>query len=127
MYETRRTPPISRGRFLRRMGCHVGAAAALVVGSITAGALFLMHLEQIALSEALLHAATLVSGLGLVQMPGTMQAQVFVSLFALYSGFVALAVSGLIVAPVAHRLLHWFHWEDAAEQDRSGPDATTDD
>lgn len=39
-------------------------------------------------------------------------AKLFASLFALYSGFVFVAMSGIVIAPIAHRILHYFHWEE---------------
>jgi len=32
--------------------------------------------------------------------------------FALYSGLVLILLAGLMLAPVFHRVLHHFHWED---------------
>ncbi len=36
----------------------------------------------------------------------------FAGAFALYSGLVFLIGAGLMLAPVLHRMLHRFHWED---------------
>jgi len=112
MYEPRGKAPLSRRRFLRRMVWHVVTAVALLLLSVIGGALVLRALEPLSLSEALLHTSLLVSGLGLAQIPDSLGGRLFTSLFALYSGFVALAVSGILVAPVAHRLLHLFHWDE---------------
>ena len=38
--------------------------------------------------------------------------EVFASLYALYSGFALIAVAGLILTPILHRLLHKFHIAD---------------
>ncbi len=35
---------------------------------------------------------------------------------ALYAGLVFLVVTGLILVPFAHRLLHEFHWETTQEK-----------
>ncbi|WP_417838681.1 hypothetical protein [Tritonibacter scottomollicae] len=123
MYEQRHVPPLSRPRFLRRLWWHVLTAVMLLAVSVFAGAVALMHLETLPLSEAVLHASTLISGLGLAEMPRTGAGRLFTSLFALYSGFVALAVSGIMIAPVAHRMLHCFHWdgEHTMGSRRTGP------
>ena len=39
-------------------------------------------------------------------------AKLFASFFALYSGLVLILLAGLMLAPVFHRVLHHFHWED---------------
>jgi hypothetical protein len=36
---------------------------------------------------------------------------VFAGLYALYAGLVFLVASGLVFAPIVHRVLHRFHWE----------------
>ncbi|WP_163266398.1 hypothetical protein [Chelativorans alearense] len=111
MYERRSEPLIPFSRFRRRVFLHVLAALCLLVGSILIGAIGFVVLERMDWDLAALHATTLVSGLGLAEIPKTPGAKLFASLFALYSGFVFVAMSGIIIAPVAHRMLHYFHWE----------------
>jgi hypothetical protein len=38
--------------------------------------------------------------------------KVFASFYALFSGLAFITIAGIIVTPVAHRLLHWFHIEE---------------
>jgi hypothetical protein len=38
-------------------------------------------------------------------------AKIFAGIFALYSGLVFLIASGLLLAPVFHRVIHRFHWD----------------
>ncbi len=40
--------------------------------------------------------------------------KLFSGLYALYSGLVFLVAAGVLLAPVLHRLLHDFHWEETA-------------
>jgi hypothetical protein len=37
--------------------------------------------------------------------------KLFASFYALFSGVVFLASVGILIAPLAHRLLHWLHLE----------------
>jgi hypothetical protein len=37
--------------------------------------------------------------------------KIFASLYALFSGMVFLVVAGIVVAPVAHRIMHRMHME----------------
>ena len=53
----------------------------------------------------------LLGGMGPVDPPRTDGGKVFAGVYALYAGLVFIAVAGLLVAPIAHRLLHKFHWE----------------
>jgi hypothetical protein len=37
---------------------------------------------------------------------------VFAGLYALYSGLVFIATAAFLLAPLVHRIMHKFHWED---------------
>jgi hypothetical protein len=45
-------------------------------------------------------------------MPQEPGAQLFASAYALLCGFVFVAVSGIVIVPILHRMLHYFHWEE---------------
>ena len=53
----------------------------------------------------------LMGGMGPVDAPRTDGGKLFAGLYALYSGLVFLIGAGVIFAPVVHRVLHKFHWE----------------
>ena len=38
--------------------------------------------------------------------------KLFAGFFALYAGGLFLAVAGLFLAPLIHRIMHKFHWEE---------------
>lgn len=69
------------------------------------------YFEQLLWRDAFLNAAMLLGGMGPVNTPQTNGGKVFAGLYALYAGLVFLIVAGLVIAPVAHRLMHKFHWE----------------
>jgi hypothetical protein len=54
----------------------------------------------------------LLGGMGPVNAPATPGGKLFAGLYALYAGLVFLIVAGLLLAPVVHRILHRFHWEE---------------
>jgi hypothetical protein len=61
--------------------------------------------------DAFANASMILSGmgpLGPLQTPG---GKLFAGLYALYSGLALIAVTGIIFAPILHRLLHRFHME----------------
>lgn len=111
MYEAKHQPLIPPERFMRRVFLHAGAAAALLLASLALGMGGYMHFEQLAWRDAFLNAAMLLGGMGPVDAPRSDAGKVFAGLYALYAGLVFLIVAGLIVAPVAHRVLHKFHWD----------------
>ena len=74
--------------------------------------------------DSLLNASMILSGMGPVGDFRNDTGKVFASFYALFSGLVFITIAGIIVTPVAHRLLHWFHVEEEAERkgakDKSG-------
>jgi hypothetical protein len=111
-YESKRHPPITMRRFLRRMATHSAAAGVVVAFSLAIGIAGYMHYERLDWREAFLNSAMLLGGMGPVDMPHTNGGRLFAGVFALYAGLVVLIVIGILMAPVVHRFLHRFHWAD---------------
>ena len=111
MYEPKAHPPIPRERFVRRVLSHVAAALALLLFSLMLGMAGYAYFEQLPWLDAFLNAAMLLGGMGPVDAPRTDGGKLFAGLYALYAGLVFLVVAGLIIAPVVHRVMHKFHWE----------------
>jgi hypothetical protein len=84
----------------------------LVLVSLLIGMAGYMHYEQLAWRDAFLNAAMLLGGMGPVESPHTAGGKLFAGVYALYAGLVFLVATGVVFAPVVHRLLHKFHWED---------------
>jgi len=84
---------------------------ALVLGSLLAGMAGYSYFEGLAWRDAFLNAAMLLGGMGPVDAPRTDGGKLFAGLYALYAGLVFLIAAGLVLAPVLHRLLHKFHWD----------------
>jgi hypothetical protein len=49
--------------------------------------------------------------MGPVHTPATSGGKLFAGLYALYCGLAVILVAGIILAPIAHRILHRFHME----------------
>src|SRR4051812_20380801 len=113
MYEHRDVAPLPRAEFLRRWFSHMFVASAILGGSLFGGMAGYRYFEQLSWRDAFLNAAMLLGGMGPVTPPITRHGKVFAGFYALYSGLVFLLVTGIILAPAAHRLLHLFHWEQA--------------
>jgi len=110
-YEGRHDRPISRAMFLRRMMRHGGYAATLVLVSLMIGVFGYMTFGHLAPIDALLNSAMLLGGMGPVGPIEGTPAKLFATGFALYSGLIFLLVAGILLAPVFHRVLHFFHWK----------------
>ena len=109
MYERRNQPLISRAAFLWRMARHMAGAAAVVAGSLAVGTWGYHGLASLGYVDAFLNASMILTGMGPVNPLTNDAAKFFASGYALFSGIVFLAVMGLLLTPLLHRLLHSFH------------------
>ena len=110
-YEPKAHPPIPRERFARRILLHAAAALAVLVFSLALGMMGYAYFEHLPWRDAFLNAAMLMGGMGPVHTPRTNGGKVFAGLYALYAGLVFLVAAGLVFAPIMHRLMHKFHWQ----------------
>lgn len=91
------------------MARHLGLVAALVVASLAVGMAGYMTLGRMPAVDAFLNSAMLLGGMGPVGELPTDAAKVFAGLYALYAGLVFIASATILIAPVAHRVLHRLH------------------
>jgi hypothetical protein len=113
MYEHRSQPLLPVRIFVRRLASHSLAAITVVGISLVVGTLGYHRLGRLAWIDAFLNASMLLGGMGPVGELNNDSGKMFASLFALYSGFMLIAVTTLILAPVLHRVLHRLHLEEA--------------
>jgi len=110
-YEHRGQHPLTRRYFARRLLAHFAAATALMGVSLGVGILGYVYFEHLTWLDAFLNAAMLLGGMGPVNMPMSEGGKLFAGAYALFSGLIFLVVTGIMLGPVAHRVLHRFHWE----------------
>jgi hypothetical protein len=110
-YETRQQPLLPRREFLQRLARNFGVATLLVGVSLGAGMVGYRCCEGMAWIDAFANAAMILSGMGPLSPLQTWGGKLFAGLYALYSGLVLIAATGIIFAPLLHRLLHHFHAE----------------
>ena len=105
------SPPNSR-RLLRRLLIHLAFSMAILATSLAVGMLGYNHFEHLGWRDAFLNAAMLLGGMGPVKVDLSDSGKVFAGFFALYSGLVVIAVTGLLLTPGIHHLMKRVHWED---------------
>ena len=92
---------------------HSGVIAlALIAVSLFIGMVGYHLLEGLNWMDAFLNASMLLGGMGPVNAPATFGGKLFAGLYALYCGLAVILVAGVILAPIAHRILHRFHMEN---------------
>jgi hypothetical protein len=111
MYETRRHRPLHPKAFAWRLAVHVIGALGLLALSLAIGMLGYLQLEGLTALDAFLNSAMLLGGMGPVNIPVTEAGKLFAGLYALYAGLVFIITAALILTPIAHRILHRFHWD----------------
>lgn len=111
MYERYSQPPLSRRAFFRRVATHFGIVLIVILGSLGFGVAGYIYWGGLSPADAFLHSASLLGGLGLVEVPSSASGKLFAGIYALYSGLVFLGAAGIVFAPWIHRLLHKFHWD----------------
>jgi hypothetical protein len=114
-FEHRKQALLPPHRFALRLLGSTIAASALVAVSLLLGMFGYHDLEQLNWIDSFLNASMLLSGMGPVNAPGTTAGKLFAGLYAMYSGLVVIFVAGIILAPIAHRILHRFHLEDQGD------------
>jgi len=114
MYEHRRTPPLTVRKFIRRMALHGCVALLVIAVSLLVGMLGFHHyLANKHWVYAFLNASMILSGMGPVEVGDLKESgQLFAGFYALYSGIVFIAVMGILLSPVVHRIMHKFQWDD---------------
>jgi hypothetical protein len=98
--------------FVRRMAASVGIAGILVSVTLFIGITGYHWLAGFGWVDSLLEASMILGGMGPVKTLTTTGAKIFASGYALFSGLAFIAVMGIVLAPITHRMLHKFHIDE---------------
>jgi len=109
MYEKRSDRVISRRSFMGRLAWHVMIAFLMMLVALSIGISGYHWLGGFSWIDSLLEASMILGGMGPVKPLTSQSAKIFASAYALFSGLAFIAMMGVILAPVAHRILHKFH------------------
>jgi hypothetical protein len=81
----------------------------VILASLFAGMLAYRYFEGLSRLDAFDHAAMILGGMGPYREPTTNGSKLFEGFYALYSALLLIRVTGLILAPILHRVMHHFH------------------
>lgn len=112
MYENKGKPLLSKTAFKKRILTHFFGAFVLVVLTLTVGTAGHIYFDDMELRTALIASITLSSGLGLSVLPESDSGKLFTSFYGIFSGYVYIATSSMIIAPILHRVLHKLHLDE---------------
>jgi ABC-type glycerol-3-phosphate transport system permease component len=111
-FEKRTEAVLPPQQFIVRLTRSLAVALVLIAVSLAIGMAGYHLLEHLSWIDSFLNAAMLLGGMGPVNAPVTADGKLFAGLYALYCGLAVILIAGIVLAPVAHRILHRFHMED---------------
>ena len=109
MFEAHHMPVLSRRLFIRRLAKSAGGTLVLIGISLLIGVLGYHYIEGFDWIDSLLNAAMIAGGMGEIDPLRTTGGKLFASFYAIYSGLFLIAITGFLLAPIIHRVLHKFH------------------
>ncbi|MEK6279673.1 MAG: hypothetical protein AABN95_04900 [Acidobacteriota bacterium] len=112
MFERKHEELAARSVFARRMLRAVGLSCGLVVPALAIGIAGYHWIDELDWIDALVEASMILGGMGPVSPLRNDAAKIFASGYALFSGLVLIGVTGIILTPLVHRILHKFHVEE---------------
>lgn len=107
--EHKTAPVVPLRVFLLRLARSGILALVVVVVSLVGGMLGYHGFEGLGWTDSFLNASMILGGMGPVDTLQTEAGKVFAGAYALYSGLIVIAVAGILLTPVIHRVLHKFH------------------
>ena len=116
--ERKSQPLLSRAAFAKRMAKSFGVATLMIAFSLLGGMVGYRHFEKMSWIDAFANAAMILSGMGPLCELTSSSGKLFAGVYALYSGLALILATGLIFAPMVHRVLHHFHVDCDEANDR---------
>jgi hypothetical protein len=98
--------------FVRRMAASVVMAGLLISVVLFIGISGYHWIAGLDWVDSLLEASMILGGMGPANPLKTPGAKIFASGYALFCGLIFIAVMGIILTPITHRMLHKFHMEE---------------
>ena len=125
MFEHHTHPLLPLAQYLGRLALSILGGLGLIGLSLWGGMAGYHFYEGMTWLDAFLNASMILSGMGPLAQPQTVNGKLFAGMYALYSGFIVILASGIIFAPIIHRTLHRFHIEKSHLAHRPTPPTTS--
>jgi hypothetical protein len=114
-FENKSAPLASRARFRARVAGAALLSLALILSTLAVGVTGFHWIERLDWLDAFHQSAMLLAGMGPVVTVTSAAGKLFDGIYALFCGIVLIAATGILFAPLVHRLLHRFHLDDARQ------------
>ncbi len=114
-FERSGQPLASRRKFASRMLVAIILWMILTTAGLVIGIAGYAGFEGMAFVDAFVNAAMILSGMGPVDVLKTTGGKIFAGSYAIMSGLIIVIATGVVLAPIFHRVLHRFHVEAAED------------
>lgn len=111
-YEVRADALAPRSIFIKRLLGSLAVALGVIALALSIGIAGYHFIAGFNWIDSLLEASMILSGMGPVNALHNDTSKVFASIYALFSGLIVIALMGIMLSPVAHRLMHRFHVDE---------------
>jgi hypothetical protein len=111
-YERRLDDLAPRSVFIQRIIGSLAIALGVIAIGLSLGILGYHFIAGFDWVDSLLEASMILGGMGPVKELHDDAAKIFASIYALFSGLVVLALMGIMLSPVVHRVMHKFHVDE---------------
>jgi len=102
--------------YVQRIVASLGLASLLILVGLSVGIIGYHFIAGFNFVDSLLEASMILGGMGPVRELPNDTAKVFASIYALFSGVIFIALMGIILSPIAHRVMHKFHIDEKDEK-----------
>lgn len=112
MFERKHQKLASSSVFTKRLFRYFGMALLLILSALFIGIAGYHWFAGFGWIDSFLNASMILGGMGPVNPLLNNTAKIFASLYAIFCGLVFIAVMGIVLSPIAHRMLHKFHMDN---------------
>lgn len=112
-FEHRNRPMASHAVFLGRLARNLVFALGMIAVALAIGMAGYHATEGMDWLDAYLNATMLLGGMGPVDALQTDAGKFFAGSYALFCGLLIVIASGVVLAPILHRVLHALHADDS--------------
>jgi hypothetical protein len=98
--------------FVQRIIASLVLAFGLILVALSVGIAGYHFIAGFNFVDSLLEASMILGGMGPVRELVNDGAKIFASIYALFSGVIFIALMGIILSPIAHRVMHKFHIDE---------------
>jgi hypothetical protein len=101
--------------YVQRIAASLAIAIGLMLIALAVGIVGYHLIAGFNFVDSLLEASMILGGMGPVRELPNDASKMFASIYALFSGVIFIALMGIILSPVAHRVMHKFHIDETDE------------